>query len=186
MQPDPAAAAKEIAWFRGKPEEYQSLGDQSQNALIHGEFKKAAALAQQGARLADQHDLEAAAEQLLAQVAGMGEFRGSCDGVQQIGGVAALLCSEVRQPPDIDLAIDRSDLDATRAALEAAGFKIAASQAFRLLDSAAPRRASAVHLRASCNEKRSGPTTWSRVPSLRNRSARTRGCLSPPLWTWCT
>ena len=90
MQPDPAAAAKEIAWFTGKPEEYQSLGEQSQNALIHGEFKKAAALAQQGAGLAEQRGFEGAAGQLLAQVAGMGEFRGSCDGVQQIGAVAAL------------------------------------------------------------------------------------------------
>jgi predicted Ser/Thr protein kinase len=98
MQPDPALAQKEIVWFSGKPEEYQSLGEQSQNALIHGEFKKAAALAQQGARLAEQHDLEGAAGQLLAQVAGMGEFRGSCEGVQQIGAVAALLCSDAEAP----------------------------------------------------------------------------------------
>jgi len=98
MQPDPAAAAKEMEWFMGKPEEYQSLGEQSQNALIHGEFKKAAALAQQGARLAEQHNLEEAAGQLLAQVAGMGEFRGSCEGVQKIGAVAALLCSDAETP----------------------------------------------------------------------------------------
>jgi len=71
-----------------------SLGEQSQNALIHGEFKKAAALAQQGARLAAQRDLQGAAGQLLAQVAGMGEFRGSCSQVQQIGAVAALLCGD--------------------------------------------------------------------------------------------
>ncbi len=89
-----AVAQEEIQWLAGKPEEYQSLGDQSQNALIHGEFKKAAALAQQGARLAEQHDLQGAAGQLLAQVAGMGEFRGSCDEVQRIGAVAALLCSD--------------------------------------------------------------------------------------------
>jgi Flp pilus assembly protein TadD len=94
IQNDSAAAQREIEWFSGKPEEYQSLGEQSQNALIHGEFKKAAALAQQGARLAEEHDLQGAAGQLLAQVAGMGEFRGSCDGVQQIGAVAALLCSD--------------------------------------------------------------------------------------------
>ncbi len=98
MRPDPAAAAKESEWFSGKPEEYQSLNEQSQNALIHGEFKKAAVLAQQGARLAEQHDLEGAAGQLLAQVAGMGEFRGGCDGVQQIGAVAALLCSDAEAP----------------------------------------------------------------------------------------
>jgi tetratricopeptide (TPR) repeat protein len=98
MQPDPAAVSKEIDWFMGKAEEYQSLGEQSQNALIHGEFKKAAALAQQGARLAEQRGLEGAAGQLLAQVAGMGEFRGSCDGVQQIGAVAALLCSDAEAP----------------------------------------------------------------------------------------
>ena len=35
---------------------------------------------------------------MLAQVAGMGEFRGSCDGVQQIGAVAALLCSDAEAP----------------------------------------------------------------------------------------
>jgi Flp pilus assembly protein TadD len=98
MQPDPAVTTKEIAWFMGKPEEYQSLGEQSQNALIHGEFKKAAALAQKGARLAEQHGLEGAAGQLLAQVSGMGEFRGSCDGVQQIGALAALLCSVAEAP----------------------------------------------------------------------------------------
>jgi len=102
IQPDPALAQKEIAWFAGKPEEYQSLGEQSQDALIHGEFKKAAALAQQGARLAEQHNLEGPAGQLLAQVSGMGEFRGSCDGVQQIGAVAALLCSEAPPPPVAD------------------------------------------------------------------------------------
>ena len=98
MQGDAVAADKEIQWFTGKPEEYQSLGEQSQNALIHGEFKKAAALAQQGARLAAQHDLQGAAGQLLAQVAGMGEFRGSCTEVQQFGAVAALLCSDADEP----------------------------------------------------------------------------------------
>ena len=94
MQADNATVEKEIEWFTGKPEEYQSLSEQSQNALIHGEFKRAAALAQQGARLAAQHDLPGAAGQLLAQVAGMDEFRGGCDGVGQIGAVAALLCSD--------------------------------------------------------------------------------------------
>jgi tetratricopeptide (TPR) repeat protein/predicted Ser/Thr protein kinase len=98
MQADSAAAEKEIHWFAGKPEAYLSLGEQSQNALIHGEFKKAAALAQQGARLAEQHDLQGAAGQLLAQVAGMGEFRGSCGEVQKIGAVAALLCSDAEGP----------------------------------------------------------------------------------------
>ena len=98
IQDDTAAAGKEIQWFAGKPEEYQSLRDQSQNALIHGEFKKAAALAQQGARLAEQHDLQGAAGQLLAQVAGMGEFRGSCEEVQRIGAVAALLCADAGGP----------------------------------------------------------------------------------------
>ena len=98
IESDSIAAAKEIQWLAGQPEEYQSLGEQSQNALIHGEFKQAAALAQQGARLAAQHDLPGAAGQLLAQVAGMGEFRGSCDGVQQIGAVAALLCSDSEAP----------------------------------------------------------------------------------------
>ena len=98
MQIDLAGAEKETQWLAGKPEEYQSLGEQSQNALIHGEFKKAAALAQQGARLAEQHDLQGAAGQLLAQVAGMGEFRGSCDEVQRIGAVAALLCSDAEGP----------------------------------------------------------------------------------------
>jgi eukaryotic-like serine/threonine-protein kinase len=98
MQNDLVAAEKEIQSLAGKPEEYLSLGEQSQNALIHGEFKRAAALAQQGARLAEQHDLQGAAGQLLAQVAGMGEFRGSCDEVQQIGAVAALLCSDAEGP----------------------------------------------------------------------------------------
>ncbi|MDP8990284.1 MAG: protein kinase [Acidobacteriota bacterium] len=98
MLSDSGFAATEIAWLAGKPEEYQSLGEQSQNALLHGEFKKAAALAQQGARLAQQRGLEGAAGQLLAQVAGMGEFRGSCEAVQQIGAVAALLCSAAEAP----------------------------------------------------------------------------------------
>jgi Flp pilus assembly protein TadD len=97
-QADPKAAQTEIQWFTGKPEEYQSLNEQSQNALIHGEFKKAAALAQQGARIAAQHDLPGAAGGLLAQVAGMDEFRGGCDGVKQIGAVAALLCSDAKAP----------------------------------------------------------------------------------------
>ena len=98
MQSDVLAAQKEIAWFAGKPPEYLSSGEQSQNALIHGEFKKAAALAQQGARIAEEHDLEGPAGQLLAQVAGMGEFRGGCDEVQKIGAVAALLCSDAEGP----------------------------------------------------------------------------------------
>jgi len=98
IQADAVAAAREIQWFQGQPDEYRSLGQQSQDALIHGEFKKAAALAQQGARLAEQHDLEGAAGQLLAQVAGMGEFRGSCKEVELIGAVAALLCSDAEAP----------------------------------------------------------------------------------------
>jgi tetratricopeptide (TPR) repeat protein len=140
MQPDPAAAAKEIEWFTGKPEEYQSLGEQSQNALIHGEFKKAAALAQQGAQLAGQHNLEAAAGQLFAQVAGMGEFRGSCDGVQQIGAVAALLCSEAPPPPAADRPNDTL-LNAVRLPVARATLALQQnqpSQAIDLLQAAAP------------------------------------------------
>ncbi len=140
MQPDPALVQKEIAWFAGKPEEYQSLGEQSQNALIHGEFKKAAALAQQGARLAEQHDLEGAAGQLLAQVAGMGEFRGSCDGVQQIGAVAALLCSEVQTPPAADRPNDTL-LNAVRLPVARATLALQQNQpgkAIDLLQAAAP------------------------------------------------
>ena len=93
IRPDDAAARTQIAWFAGKPEESLSLGEQSQNALIHGEFLKAARFALQGARLADPQNLQGAAGQLLAQVAGMGEFRGGCRETQKIGAVAALLCS---------------------------------------------------------------------------------------------
>lgn len=133
MQPDPATAAKEIAWFMGRPEEYQSLGEQSQNALIHGEFKKAAALAQQGARLAEQRGLEGASGQLLAQVAGMGEFRGSCDGVQQIGAVAALLCSEVQTPPAADRPHDTL-LNAVRLPVALATLAIQQNQPSKAID----------------------------------------------------
>ena len=140
MQGYPAAAAKEIEWFAGKPEEYQSLGEQSQNALIHGEFKKAAALAQQGARLAEQHGLEGAAGQLLAQMAGMGEFRGSCDGVQQMGAVAALLCSDAPPPPAADRPHDTL-LNAVRLPVARATLALQQnqpSQAIDLLQAAAP------------------------------------------------
>ena len=140
MQPDPAAAAKEIAWFTGKPEEYQSLGEQSQNALLHGEFKKAAALAQQGAGLAQQRGFEEAAGQLLAQVAGMGEFRGSCDAVQQIGAVVALLCSEAQPPPAADRPNDTL-LNAVRVPVARATVALQQnqpSQAIAALEAAAP------------------------------------------------
>ena len=140
MQSDPAAIAKEIAWFNGKPEEYQSLGERSQNALIHGEFKKAAALAQQGAGLAQQRGFEEAAGQLLAQVAGMGEFRGSCDGVQQIGAVAALLCSEAQPPPAVDRPNDTL-LNAVRLPVARATLALQQNQpsgAIKALQAAAP------------------------------------------------
>ena len=93
-QEDGISAQAEIQWFQGKPEEFLSLREQSQDALVHGQFRKSAALAQQGARLALAQNQQAAAGQLLAQVAGMGEFRGGCQQVQDIGAVAALLCSE--------------------------------------------------------------------------------------------
>jgi tetratricopeptide (TPR) repeat protein len=107
---------------------------------IHGEFKKAAALAQQGARFAEQQGLEGAAGPLLAQVAGMGEFRGSCDGVQQIGAVAALLCSEAPPPPAADRPNDTL-LNAVRLPVARATLALQQnqpSQAIDLLQAAAP------------------------------------------------
>jgi eukaryotic-like serine/threonine-protein kinase len=93
-QKDNTATQLEIQWFQGKPEEFLSLREQSQDALVRGQFRKSAALAQQGARLALAQNQQGPAGQLLAQVAGMGEFRGGCRQVQDIGAVAALLCSE--------------------------------------------------------------------------------------------
>ncbi len=139
MQSDAAAAAKEIEWFSGKPEEYQSLAEQSQNALIHGEFKKAAALAQQGAQMAEQHGLEAASGQLLSQVAGMNEFLQSCEALQQIGAVAALLCSEVQPPPadrPNDTLLNAVRLPVARATLDLQQNK--PSEAIEALQSASP------------------------------------------------
>src|SRR5260370_13585197 len=143
---DSACPQKAIKWFMGKAEEYERASDQSQKALIHGAFKKAAALAQQGSRLAMQHDLQGAAGQLQAQVAGMGEFRGSCPEVQQIGAVAALLCSDANGPlaaaenqakqrPN-DTLLNAVRLPVARATV--AILKNQPAQAIELLQSAAP------------------------------------------------
>lgn len=54
IQDDHAAQEKEVQWFAGKPEEFQSLGLQALNALVHGQRRKAEKLYQQAADMVRQ------------------------------------------------------------------------------------------------------------------------------------
>jgi tetratricopeptide (TPR) repeat protein len=69
LEGEPAAAAKEIQWFAGKPEEHLSLMEQARNALRHGDNKQAAALAARATALASQHNLQGVADELLRDTA---------------------------------------------------------------------------------------------------------------------
>jgi eukaryotic-like serine/threonine-protein kinase len=66
LQGDTAAAEKEVQWFAGKPEEHLSLMEQFENARVHGDNQKANVLAGQAAAMARQHNLQGAADQILA------------------------------------------------------------------------------------------------------------------------
>jgi eukaryotic-like serine/threonine-protein kinase len=96
-QDDPAAEAKEIRWFAGKPDEAFSVGQQAVNAGTHGQLRRARELSKQIGELARQRNqmgLLADFEPVRTLLA----LGASCPAVQSLGAAAVVLCTDVEGP----------------------------------------------------------------------------------------
>jgi DNA-binding winged helix-turn-helix (wHTH) protein/tetratricopeptide (TPR) repeat protein len=78
-QNDPAAAAQQIQWFVGKPEEYLSLADQAAEAKWLGQARLSRELYQRAAELARQRNLTDAAAGFLKPDASWDALLGNCE-----------------------------------------------------------------------------------------------------------
>jgi DNA-binding winged helix-turn-helix (wHTH) protein/tetratricopeptide (TPR) repeat protein len=75
---DRASAAKQIEWFRGKPEEYRSVGVQAAEAKARGQLRRSRELLQHAAELARVRNGPEAAAQYLQPDSGGDALIGNC------------------------------------------------------------------------------------------------------------
>ena len=96
---DPAAIAREIQWFAGKPGEYISFGLQAANLNVHGQRHESHRLYQRAAETALRLKLRNAASEFEEADAQADALAGSCQTVRRLGrpAMALALCGGVAQ-----------------------------------------------------------------------------------------
>jgi tetratricopeptide (TPR) repeat protein len=94
VQGDRAAQEKEIRWHAGKPQEYQSVALQAENAMTLGRRRQANELIRRGVELARRWNLPEVATRLLIQIPRADALTGNCEAAR---GRARVLI-----PPDPD------------------------------------------------------------------------------------
>jgi tetratricopeptide (TPR) repeat protein len=95
IQGDSAGVEKEIQWFKGKPEEYRSLREQAQNAMVQGQRRNAKSLYQQAADVARRQelpDVQAADSALIDAQLGDCQAAGRATGASETA--ARVLCGD--------------------------------------------------------------------------------------------
>ncbi len=99
IEGDDAAAALEIQWFAGKPEEYLSFGLQAadQNAL--GQRRESSKLYRRAAETALRHGLRNAADEFEEADARADALSGNCQSVRRLGhpALALAMCGDAAQ-----------------------------------------------------------------------------------------
>ena len=96
---DRAAAATEIQWFAGKPEEYIGFGLQAADRNAHGQRREASKLYQRAAESALRRGLRSAAAEFEEAGARAGALSGSCQIARRLGRppVALAMCGDAAQ-----------------------------------------------------------------------------------------
>jgi len=99
VEDDQAAAAKEIQWFAGKPEEYLSLGLQAAYLNVLGQRRESHNLYQRAAETARRQGLRNAAAEFEDADARADALSGNCQTVRRLGrpALALAMCGDVVQ-----------------------------------------------------------------------------------------
>jgi tetratricopeptide (TPR) repeat protein len=96
IEGDPAAAAKEIQWYAGKPEEYLSFGLQAAFRNVLGQRRESSKLYQRAAGTALRQGLTNAAAEFEETDARLDALSGNCRTAQRLGrpALALALCGD--------------------------------------------------------------------------------------------
>jgi tetratricopeptide (TPR) repeat protein len=96
VEDDPAAIAREIQWFAGRPPEYISLGLQAANRNAHGQRRESHKLFQRAAEAALREELQNAASEFEEADAQADALAGNCQTVRRLGhpALALALCGD--------------------------------------------------------------------------------------------
>jgi eukaryotic-like serine/threonine-protein kinase len=99
VEGDDAAAALEIQWFAGKPEEYLSFGLQAANQNALGRRRESSKLYQQAAQTTQRHGLRNAAAEFEEADARADALSGNCQTVRLLGrpALALAMCGDAAQ-----------------------------------------------------------------------------------------
>jgi eukaryotic-like serine/threonine-protein kinase len=99
VEGDDAAAAREIQWFAGKPEEYLSFGLEAANLNALGKRLESSKLYQRAAETALRHGLRNAAAELEEADARADALSGNCQPVRRLGrpALALAMCGDAVQ-----------------------------------------------------------------------------------------
>lgn len=96
IEEDPAAIAKEIQWFAGRPTEYISLGLQAAYRNVHGQRRESQKLFQRAAEAAARQKLKNAAAELEEADARADALVGNCQTAPRLGRpvLALAICGD--------------------------------------------------------------------------------------------
>jgi serine/threonine protein kinase/Tfp pilus assembly protein PilF len=99
VEGDDAAAAREIQWFAGKPEEYLSFGLQAANQNALGQRRASSKLYRRAAEKALRHGIRNAAAEFEEADARADALSGNCQSVRQLGrpALALAMCGDAAQ-----------------------------------------------------------------------------------------
>jgi serine/threonine protein kinase/Tfp pilus assembly protein PilF len=99
VEGDDAAAAREIQWFAGKPEEYLSFGLQAANQNVLGQRRESSKLYRRAAETALRHGLRNAAAEFEEADARADALSGNCQTVRRLGrpALALAICGDAAQ-----------------------------------------------------------------------------------------
>jgi tetratricopeptide (TPR) repeat protein len=99
VEGDDTAAAREIQWFAGKPEEYLSFGLRAANRNVLGQRREASKLYQRAAETALRHGLRNAAAEFEEADARADALSGNCQSVRRLGrpALALAMCGDAAQ-----------------------------------------------------------------------------------------
>ena len=99
VEDDPAAIAREIQWFAGKPEEYLSFGLQAANRNVHGQRRESHKLYQRAAETARRRGLRDVASEFEEADARADAIAGNCQTAHHLGrpALALAICGDAAQ-----------------------------------------------------------------------------------------
>ncbi len=103
VEDDRAAAAREMQWFAGEPEEYISFGLQAADRNVHGQRRESHKLYQRAVETALRRGLRNAASDFEEADARADALSGNCHSVRRLGGpaLALALCGDAERAEEL-------------------------------------------------------------------------------------